>query len=116
MNILVSILNFIYAIDEYLKGKEANFWDAIFHGDFKVFGTGEVKGYKIYFRQLGIYFEYLLIIDGEIYTFGQNIKPRTLRAIGHLFLRKRLYSKSELSGIIALLKMQAGATIENHIK
>jgi len=116
MNILVTILNLIYEIDERIKSAEANFWDMLFHGEFKVFSTGEVKGYKVYFRQLGIYFEYLLIIDGEIYTFGQNIKPRTLRAIKHLFLGKRLYNKNEIAKIIALLKMQAGATIENHVK
>ncbi len=78
-----------------------------------VFKTEEIKGYKVYYRNYGWMFEYLVIINGELYTAYMNIIPKIENRIGHFFNKNlALYSEAEMARVLVLLRTMAETTIE----
>jgi len=67
----------------------------------------EYKGQRIYFRNFGSTFEYLAIINGEVYTAHIDVrKTFTQKVFG------RDYTESQLKGIVKYMSKIAETTVD----
>jgi hypothetical protein len=82
-----------------------------------VFQTENYRGCLIYYRQLGHYFEYLVVIRGRLYEAHVVITPRPAMRLARILKRTGSeYSKSELDKIISVLRRLAQGTIDKTLK
>ncbi len=71
----------------------------------------------IYYRNLKNHFEYLTIIENELYTTHITVRPHLVTKILYLLgIEKIPFSKSQLNKIIALLRKMAETTIDYKLK
>lgn len=83
----------------------------------KTFKPEEYKGCKVYYRNFQDHFEYLTIINKELYTAHIKIKPYWITKILcmlDIFTRvdKSPYSKQQLKHILGALRKMAESTID----
>lgn len=73
----------------------------------------EYKGYDILIRNIWIYWEYLFVKNGKIFSAFVILKPRFWERVKKwLGIKKFFYSKQEQEGAVKLLTMMAKTTID----
>lgn len=79
----------------------------------QTFEVDNWKGCPVYFRNFGIHFEYLTIIEGQLYTASIGVKPHWITYILYLLgLEKNKYNRSQLKNILKQLKIMATTTVD----
>lgn len=68
----------------------------------------EYQGKKVYIRNFGNVFEYLVLMNGELYTAHMVVTKRPLQA-----LFGKPYTKTQIENITKYLMSMAQATIEH---
>lgn len=77
------------------------------------FSTEDYRECKIYYRNILHIFEYLTVIDGEIYTSHIQVRPTLYDQILYwCSINKSPYSDKQLSAIIKQLRRLAETTID----
>lgn len=71
----------------------------------------------IYYRNLGTHFEYLAIINGELYEAHVDVRPHWVtRLLYWIKLEKTPYSDQQQKGILKMLRILAESTIDYVLK
>jgi hypothetical protein len=71
----------------------------------------------IYYRNLKNHFEYLTIIENELYTAHLTVRPHLItRTLYLLGIEKLPYSQTHLNKIISILRNMAETTIDYKLK
>jgi hypothetical protein len=79
----------------------------------KIFQVEKYQNCPIYFRNLNKHFEYLTVINNEIYTAHLEIRPTALNKILFLLkLQPDRYSDQQYQRILKILRRMAQSTIE----
>jgi coproporphyrinogen III oxidase-like Fe-S oxidoreductase len=82
-----------------------------------IFCVEKYRDCPIYYRQLKHHFEYLTVINNEIYTAHIEITPRRIMKIVYAIgLVKSEYSPAEIKNILKILRAMATSTVENILK
>jgi hypothetical protein len=67
----------------------------------------------IYYRNFNKHFEYLTIVEDQLYTAHVSVKPHWATKVLYLVgIEKMLYSKQQLGKILGRLRMLAATTID----
>lgn len=79
----------------------------------KTFGIKTYKDCPIYFRNFGTTFEYLAIINNQIYTAHLTIRPTFLsRLYAWTGIEPEIFSEDEMTAILKKLNTLAETTID----
>ena len=77
------------------------------------FKSEKYRDCPIYYRNLKNHFEYLTIINSELYTAHLSVRPHIVTRTLHLLgIEKLPYSQTHLNKIIAILHNMAETTID----
>lgn len=83
----------------------------------QTFRPDTYKDCKIYYRNSGTHWEYLTVINNEIYTASITVKPTIINRLMYLLgIEKSLYSYQQQLNTIKYLRRFAETTIEYIIK
>lgn len=67
----------------------------------------------VYLRSFGKHFEYLTVINGEIYTTHISVNPTFIKRLGYfLCLLSEQYTKKQLVAILRQITVMAKTTID----
>ena len=73
----------------------------------------EYKNCKIYYRNNGTHWEYLTVINNEIYTAETTVNPTFINRLLFLFgIEKTLYSTQQQQNIMRFLRRLAETTVD----
>jgi hypothetical protein len=81
--------------------------------NFEIFKPEEYKNCKIYYRYSGSHWEYLTVINNEIYEASIEVKPTFLnRLMFFLGIEKSRYSYQQQINILKYLRKYAETTVD----
>ena len=79
----------------------------------KTFKKDEYKGCPIYYRNFKNHFEYLTIVNNELYTASIDARPHWITNLFYILkIEKKQYSDYQLKNILKFLKHYAQTTID----
>ncbi|MCF7875360.1 MAG: hypothetical protein K9L99_05820 [Candidatus Omnitrophica bacterium] len=80
----------------------------------KTYKVDQYKKKKIYYRNYGEMFEYLVVMGGELYTAHIKIKPSfKMKMLFLLGIKEEKYTEDQTKAIIKQLRLMAEATIDH---
>ena len=83
----------------------------------KTFKSEKYKECYVYYRNFGTHFEYLAVIDSQIYTAHIEVKPTKINLIlCWLKIAPEKYSEQQTGNILKILRRLAETTIDNVLK
>jgi hypothetical protein len=78
-----------------------------------IFKPEEYEGCRIYYRNFHNHFEYLAVINKELYTAHISVKPHWFTKLFYLLgIEKKPYSEQQLKKILTVLRNMAETTIK----
>ncbi len=71
------------------------------------------EGHQVFVRRIGTYFEYIVVIGGQLYSHNQVVRPKLLsRILKVLRIKKDFYTRDEIIYIQKYLETLAVGTVQ----